>query len=126
MSSSYSFMERNSIAIIIIDLSHSPRFSMLLNFSHGTLISHTEWSAQCHFKPNTSNVKGLVHPKIKIQSLITHYSKLITRSKPVRPPFIFRTQIKIFNEIREFSDSPQTATQLNVPIPRNVVRTSVK
>ncbi len=42
-------------------------------------------------------VKGLVHQKI-------NYSTL-RHSKPIRPLFIFETQIKIFfDEIRELSD----------------------
>ncbi len=36
--------------------------------------------------------KGIVHPKIKI----SHYYSPSCRSKLVRPPFIFGTQIKIF------------------------------
>ncbi len=36
--------------------------------------------------------KGIVHPKMKI---VINYSPSC-RSKPVRPSFIFRTQIKIF------------------------------
>jgi len=44
-------------------------------------------------------IKGLVHPKIVI-----NYSPSC-RSKPIRPSFIFRTQIKIFfDEIRQLSD----------------------
>ncbi len=38
-------------------------------------------------------IKGIVHPKIKILSLFAHPHVI---SKPVRPPFIFETQIKIF------------------------------
>jgi len=38
-------------------------------------------------------IKGLVHPKMKILSLITHPHH---RSTPVRPSFILETQIKIF------------------------------
>ncbi len=36
-------------------------------------------------------IKGIVHPKMKTVSLIPS-----CRSKPVRPSFIFGTQIKIF------------------------------
>ncbi len=45
----------------------------------------------------TSRVKGLVHPKVKILSLITCHSK------PIRPLVIFKTYI-IFNEIQGLSD----------------------
>ncbi len=43
------------------------------------------------FLPFIFYFKGLVHPKMKIMSLITHPHVV-----PVRPPFIFGTQIKIF------------------------------
>ncbi len=48
------------------------------------------------------SIKGLVQPKKKILSIITHPHVV---RKPIRPWFIFRTQIKIFiDEIRELSE----------------------
>ncbi len=41
----------------------------------------------------SKEVKGLVHPKMKILSLITHPHVV---PKPLDTPFIFGTQIKIF------------------------------
>ncbi len=39
-------------------------------------------------------VKGIVHPKVKLMSLITQPH--VSCSKSIRPSFIFGTQIKIF------------------------------
>jgi len=50
-------------------------------------------------------IKGLVSPKTKILSVITH-PHVVPTSNPVRISFIFRTQIKIFfDEIWELAHS---------------------
>ncbi len=46
-------------------------------------------------------IKGVVHQKMKMLSLITHPHVI---SKPVRPSFIFETQIKIFLMKSKLSD----------------------
>jgi len=43
------------------------------------------------------NIKGLVHPKMKILSVFTRPHVV---PNPVRPSFIFGTQIKIFKILR--------------------------
>ncbi len=67
-------------------------------------------------------LKGLVHPKMKILSLITH-----RHVKPVRLSFIFGTQIKIFlMKSKSSLTLHRQQRNCNVPSPRNVARTSIK
>ncbi len=69
-------------------------------------------------------IKGIVHPKI-LNSVINYSPSC--RSKPVRPSFIFRTQIKMFLMKFESSLTPHRQQRnCNVPSPRNVARTLVK
>ncbi len=64
---------------------------------------------------------GIVHPKMKIMSLITEPHVI------PRPLFIFWTQIKIFlMKSKSFLTLHRQQCNWNVPRPRNVVRTSVK
>ncbi len=66
-------------------------------------------------------LKGIVHPKTKTLSLITH----ACRSKPVRPSFIFRTQIKMFlMKSESYLTLHRQQHNWNVPRSRNVVNTS--
>ncbi len=70
-------------------------------------------------------IKGIVHTKMKILSLIS-YSPLC-HFKPVRTSFIFgNTNLKNIHEIRELSDPAKTTAQLTCSRPRKVVRTSLK
>ncbi len=67
--------------------------------------------------------KGLVHPKMKNLSLITSPSCC---SKPVRPSFIFRTQMKMFLKKSEsYLTLHRQQHNWNVPRSRNL-NTSVK
>ncbi len=68
-------------------------------------------------------VKGVVHPKMKILSLIT---QLHVISKPLSPSFIFGAQIKMVLIKSESSLTlHRQERNWNVPRPRNIVRTSV-
>ncbi len=66
--------------------------------------------------------KGIVYPKKFILSL---YSPSC-RSKPVRPWFIFGTQIKIFMKSKSFLTLHRQQCNWNVHRPRNIVSTSLK
>jgi len=55
-------------------------------FSQETTLKYNNFGDQVGFK-------GLVHPKMKIKSLITHPHAVPT---PVRPLLVFGTQMKIF------------------------------
>ncbi len=50
-------------------------------------------------------IKGIVHPKLKTESLIIH-PHVLPNPFIFRPSFIFRTQIKIFLVHTESSDPP--------------------
>ncbi len=72
---------------------------------------------------NLECLKGLVHPKMKI---VINYSPSC-RSKPVRPSFIFGTQIKMFfMKSESYQTLHRQQCNWNVPRSRNVVNTSVK
>ncbi len=65
-------------------------------------------------------IKGLVHPQN--ENYVINYSPSC-RSKPVRPSFIFRTQIKIFMmKCESFLTLHRPQHNCNVPRSRNVAR----